>query len=85
MNLSALKMVIKPFMPAFRKYLDQMAAPVDQGGYLQPGDNMVGITLYQDSQGVNIAAMSYRFDSTGDTPVITVTSINPIGNFESLK
>lgn len=85
MNLSMLKGVIRPFIPAFKSYLDTMSKPKADGGYLEPGDNMVGITIYQDASGIQIAAMSYRFDATGEAPVITVTAINPLGDFKSLQ
>jgi hypothetical protein len=86
MNLNMLKAVIKPFLPAFQGYLSQMSNPVEDGGYLQPGDNMVGLTIYADASGIQIAAMSYRFESSPEQPpVITVTAINSLGNFEMLK
>lgn len=85
MNLKVLKAVIRPFLPTFEGYLSQMSAPVDEGGYLQPGDNMVGLTIYQDASGIQIAAMSYRFDTEQAPPLITVTSINSLGNFKSLR
>lgn len=85
MNLNMIKGIIKPFLPAFKSYFQTMSKPKAEGGYLEPGDNMIGITIYEDASGIQIAAMSYRFDATGEAPVITVTSINPLGDFKSLQ
>lgn len=85
MNLSILKSVIKPFLPAFESYLAQMSAPVDEGGYLQPGDNFVGLTIYQAAPGITVSAMSYRIDTSAEKPCITVTAVNQLSSLSALK
>jgi hypothetical protein len=79
MKLNVLMVMLKPVLPKFKQFLRNVSLPVDEGGYLQPGDSFATLGIYEDNEGIKIAVMRYKIENES----ITVTGKHDLTDLQS--